>query len=262
MITAGQRRSTKPAEARIGARHPVPSATRPLNRLATNPNSQRALDKRWPAQASPLGRLGVCRLTCAPFRTLLLVVPTAAVGAQNTERRSGRSELILSRQVYRKNRSCGQRKTGAFHSLSQGGGVMKLPPEKGCRSIVTVVTCVIPLTEQQFTTTSIVTAIVITGTIIVIARPAGVSHWRAVVAPQVDRHVRSWERISDHVRKITESDRPFSSNPGSHFHRKRTAWRGCWRRTRGLRSICAYRCTVDNVAHRPASFRNGRLRPF
>jgi hypothetical protein len=46
---------------------------------------------------------------------------------------------------------------------------MKLPPRKGCRSIVTLVTCVIPLTEQQLTTTSIVTAIVIAGTTIVTA---------------------------------------------------------------------------------------------
>jgi hypothetical protein len=42
------------------------------------------------------------------------------------------------------------------------------PRRKGCRSIVTAVTCVISLKEQQLRTTSIVTLIVIADTTIVI----------------------------------------------------------------------------------------------
>jgi hypothetical protein len=92
----------------------------------------------------------------------------------------------------------------SFHSLNQGDGVMKLLPRGGCRIIVTPVTCVIPLTEQQLTTTSIVTTIVIIGTTIV---TAGFSQWRAVVAAQVDRHVRSWEKPSDHAPRFGASSR-------------------------------------------------------
>jgi hypothetical protein len=50
-------------------------------------------------------------------------------------------------------------------------------PRIRCRSIVTVVTCVIPLSGQQLTTTSIVTAIVFAGTTIVTAGLASGEPW-------------------------------------------------------------------------------------
>jgi hypothetical protein len=50
---------------------------------------------------------------------------------------------------------------------AQGAGVMNSPRRNGCGSIVTTVICVISPKEQQLTTTSIVTPIVIAGTTIV-----------------------------------------------------------------------------------------------
>jgi hypothetical protein len=61
----------------------------------------------------------------------------------------------------------GVRHASGSHRLRRAP--FRTDPRKGCKFIVTAVTCVIPLKEQQLTTTSIVTPIVIAGTTIVTA---------------------------------------------------------------------------------------------
>jgi hypothetical protein len=74
-----------------------------------------------------------------------------------------------------------------------------MPPRKGCKSIVTAVTCAISLKKQQLTTTFIVTPIVIAGTTIV---TAGIDpRWAAMVSSRFICALRP-HRLASRIRVL------------------------------------------------------------